>query len=351
VLVSIIVNNYNYGRFLSAAIDSALCQSYRSVEVIVVDDGSTDLSRDIIGSYGSRVTSFLKNNGGQASALNAGFAQSHGDAIIFLDADDVLLPYAAQRVAETFVAQPATAKVQYRMAVIDGDGNPTGAIKPPRHIPLPSGDLKRSELWFPFDLAWLPTSGNAFAAWALQRIFPIPGQVYGQVGADWYLAHLAPLMGPVVSLDEVCACYRVHTANHYELSAPSLDLAHIRQTIAYADHTRCYLQRYAEQLNLPDRPGEILSVSYVANRITSLKLGPDQHAIAGDTVGQLFRLALVAIARRRDVAWPMKAMFRVWFAAIVLAPPPAARWLAIRFLYPETRSGLNQVLRIFHSGS
>lgn len=351
MLVSIIVNNYNYGRFLPAAIDSALRQSYRPIEVIVVDDGSTDHSRDVIRSYGNQVTAILKENGGQASALNAGFAQSHGDIVIFLDADDVLLPHAAQAVVEAFIAQPCAAKIQYRMAVIDRNGQSTNVIKPPQHIPLPSGDLRRQELEFPFDLAWLPTSGNAFSAQVLRRIFPIPEQAYGTVGADWYLAHLTPLLGSVISLNDICACYRVHTANHYELSTPSLDLAHIRQTIAYADHTRYYLQRYAEQLNLPDRPSEILSVSYVANRITSLKLGPDQHAIAGDTVGKLFRLALVAIARRRDVAWPMKAMFRVWFAAIVLAPKSVARWLAVRFLYPETRIGLNQVLRIFHLGS
>ena len=90
MLVSIIINNYNYARFLRAAIDSALGQSYASIEVLVVDDGSTDQSRAIIDSYGDRVKSILKKNGGQASALNAGFAQCQGDIVIFLDADDVL---------------------------------------------------------------------------------------------------------------------------------------------------------------------------------------------------------------------------------------------------------------------
>ncbi len=348
VLVSIIVNNYNYDRFLRAAIDSALGQAYRPVEVIVVDDGSTDQSRDIISSYGSRITPVFKENGGQASALNAGFAQSHGDLIIFLDADDVLAPCAAQRVVDAFAGQSWVAKIQYRMEVIDGSGNRTGQIKPPRHIPLPSGNLQLPELLFPFDLAWLPTSGNAFSAQALRDIFPIPEHVYGKVGADWYLAHLTPLMGPVISLDTVCACYRVHTCNHYELSAPLLDLAHIRQTIAYADHTRHYLQKYAEQLSLPNRPDEVLSVSYVANRIASLKLERERHPIAGDTTGKLFRLALIAIARRRDVAWPMKALFRVWFALMALAPRSFARRLAEVFFYPEKRARLNRWLGALH---
>ena len=347
-MVSIIINNYNYARFLRAAIDSALGQSYRPIEVLVVDDGSTDQSRAIIDSYGERVRPILKNNGGQASTLNAGFAQCQGDIVIFLDADDVLLPHAAQCVADVFSGQPQTAKIQYRMEVIDQGGHQTGVIKPPQHIPLPTGDLKKQEMQFPFDLTWLPTSGNAFAARALRHIFPIPEEVYGKVGADWYMAHLTSLFGPVVSLDEVCAYYRVHASNNYEIAEPRLDLAHIRQTIVYCDYTRGYLLKYAQQLDLPERPAEILSVSYVANRITSLKLEPDQHPIVGDTIVKLFRLALIAIARRSDAAWPMKALFGVWFAFMVMAPKSLARWLAEAFFFPERRTRLNHWLGTLH---
>ena len=67
--------------------------------MIVVDDGSTDDSRAIIASYGAEVTAVFKPNGGQASALNAGLAASHGDVVVFLDADDVLLPAVLSAVA------------------------------------------------------------------------------------------------------------------------------------------------------------------------------------------------------------------------------------------------------------
>lgn len=348
MLVSIIVNNYNYGQFLRAAIDSALRQTYRPIEVIVVDDGSTDQSRDIISGYGDQVVPVLKENGGQASALNAGFAQCHGDLIIFLDADDVLLPHAAQHAADAFASQSNAAKIQYRMSVIDGNGRPIGVIKPPQHIPLPAGDLKAPTILFPFDLAWLPTSGNAFAAQVLRRIFPIPAEVYGKVGADWYLAHLTPLYGAVVSLDEVGADYRVHASNHYELATPTLNLAHIRQTMVYADLTRWYLLKQAEQLSLLNRPAEILSVSYVATRITSLKLEPHQHPIAGDTIGKIFKLALTAISRRNDVSWLMKVLFGVWFAFMAIAPRSLARRLAEIFFFPERRARLNQWLGTLH---
>jgi len=348
-LISIVINNYNYACFLQKAIDSALGQSYRPIEVLIVDDGSTDQSRAIIDSYGDRVKAIFKENGGQASTLNAGFAQCLGDMIIFLDADDMLLPQAAQRVADAYNAQPEVARIQYRMEVISTNGTRTGIVKPPTHIPLPDGDLKLKEMQFPFDLTWLPTSGNAFSTKALRNIFPIPEEAYGKVGADWYLAHLTPLFGRVISLSEVCAYYRVHTRNHYELSEPLLDLTHIRQTIVYCDVTRRYLLSYADQLKLPDRPAEILSVSYLANRITSLKLEPDQHPIVGDTSGKLFKMAMIAISRRSDVAALMKILFGLWFALMVVAPKPFAYKLAEVFLFPERRQGLNRWLGTLHT--
>ena len=101
-LVSILINNYNYERFLSDAIDGALRQTYSPVEVIVVDDGSTDNSRDVIASYGSNISFVFKNNGGQASAFNTGIAASRGDIMCFLDADDFFYPEKVERVVQIF---------------------------------------------------------------------------------------------------------------------------------------------------------------------------------------------------------------------------------------------------------
>src|SRR6476619_6168561 len=97
---SIIINNYNYDRFLAEAIESALAQTYAETEVIVVDDGSTDDSREIIKRYGDRCAAISQQNGGQGAAYNAGFAASHGDFVCFLDADDILHPSAMSQVVE-----------------------------------------------------------------------------------------------------------------------------------------------------------------------------------------------------------------------------------------------------------
>lgn len=343
--VSIIIDNYNYGRFLREAIDSALAQTYGALEVIVVDDGSTDDSLAIIRAYGDRIIPVLQQNGGQAAAFNAGFTRSRGDLIIFLDADDVLRPDVVQRVSRTYQAQPGVAKIMYRMEVIDADSLRVGVLKPAAHLPLRSGDLRQHVLAFPFDMTWLATSGNAFSARVLRQIFPIPAQAYGRIGADWYLAHLTPLFGPVICLAEVGAAYRVHGCNRHEVTA--LDLAQMRQTIKYMKVTGQYIQVFAKQLGLSEQR-EITSVSYVANRLVSLKLDPSQHPLETDSLRQLVRLGWAAARLRFDVSPLMKLMFDVWFVAMAVAPHPIAQRLATVFFFPEKRGQLNRLLGKLH---
>lgn len=343
VAVDIVIDNYNYGRFLGAAIDSALAQRHSPARVIVVDDGSTDHSRDVMMRYGDRITAVFKENGGQASAFNTGAAHCRGDVVIFLDADDLLLPDAAARAAAAFAAAPRAVKIQYRMAVIDEAGRRTGDLKPPGHVRLPTGDLRRSELTFPFDLPWMATSGNAFSAAALRRIMPIPEEEFAS-SADWYVQHLIALLGEVVSLKDVCACYRVHGSNRYEPPGAVLDLTHVRQSVRYAAVTRRHLRRLAGELGLPLPPGPILSVADLANRLISCKLEPRAHALPADRVSSLALGGAIAAVRRFDVRWPMKLAFIGWFAAMALAPRRAAQALAEVFLFPERRQRVSPLL-------
>src|SRR5262249_1988198 len=146
--------------------------------------------------FEDRVEVVLKENGGQASALNAGFERCRGDVVIVLDADDLLHPEAAARAAAAFAADGNLAKVQCRMDTINAAGEASGTIKPPAHLPLPSGDMRRAELCFPFDLTWLAMSANAFRTERLRQILPIPEGDY-RICADWYLVHLTALLGLV----------------------------------------------------------------------------------------------------------------------------------------------------------
>jgi Glycosyl transferase family 2 len=347
VAIDIVIDNYNYGRFVADAIESALAQTHPKVNVIVVDDGSTDDSRDVIARYGARLDVVLKENGGQASALNAGFARCAGDAVIFLDSDDVLRPDATALVARTFAAESEVVKVQYRMAVIDENGLATGDVQPLEHLPLPAGDVREAELTFPFDLVWMGMSGNAFRSSALRRLLPIPEREYG-LGADWYLVHLTPLLGPVVSLDDVAGGYRIHGGNGYASRSMALDLFHVRQTIVYAAATRHALERLAGELGLERCPGPILSVSDLAHRLVCAKLAPELHPLPDDRVVPLALDGMRAARRRFDVSAGMKVLLAAWFGAMALAPRPLARGLAERFLLPERRVGLNRLLLRLH---
>ena len=91
-LVSCIVPVFNGERFLGDALDSALAQTYQPVEIIVVDDGSTDGTPSVAARYGSRITYLRQPNSGSASAKNRGVRAARGELVAFLDADDLWHP-------------------------------------------------------------------------------------------------------------------------------------------------------------------------------------------------------------------------------------------------------------------
>jgi glycosyltransferase involved in cell wall biosynthesis len=105
-LVSCVIPVFNGERFLGAAIDSVLGQTRQPVEVIVVDDGSTDGTAQVIAGYGDRIRWLRQANAGPAAARNAGLALARGGLIGFLDADDIWLPHKLDRQLEELSRHP-----------------------------------------------------------------------------------------------------------------------------------------------------------------------------------------------------------------------------------------------------
>jgi glycosyltransferase involved in cell wall biosynthesis len=95
--VSTIIPNFNYGRFLNKTIDSVLEQTHSHIEIIVIDNGSTDNSREVLESYGDRIKTIFQTNLGQAVARNVGISNASGDFIALLDADDYWEPSKIER--------------------------------------------------------------------------------------------------------------------------------------------------------------------------------------------------------------------------------------------------------------
>jgi len=220
---SVIINNYNYGRFLSDAIESALAQTYPRTEVVVVDDGSEDNSRTIISRYAGRVIPVLKKNGGQGSAFNEGFAASKGETVIFLDADDMLLPHAVEHAVDA-LRDAEVVKVHWQLRVIDQAGRDTGQLRPGGT--LPSGDLREAAFRLgPTNHLSPPTSGNAWARRFLERVLPVPENVY-RTCADTYLFELAPFFGLIKTIPSPQSAYRRHGQNLFSTKPLEAKLKH-----------------------------------------------------------------------------------------------------------------------------
>jgi hypothetical protein len=203
--VSIIINNYNYAHFLGRCIQSTLDQEESADEIIVVDDGSTDKSLEIAEEFAAAITIIAKENGGQASAYNSGFAASSGDLVCFLDADDLLYANAVS-VWKTFSA-PRISKLHCILDTIDATGRP---LK--RKIPfiIHSGEVLPIYLKFG-DYAGPPSSGNVYSRTFLENIFPLP-EAEWRYGSDSLPYHAAPLYGTIKTVPTFGA-HRIHRSS------------------------------------------------------------------------------------------------------------------------------------------
>jgi glycosyltransferase involved in cell wall biosynthesis len=229
-LVSVLINNHNYARYLAAAIESALSQDYPAIEVVVVDDGSTDASRDVIASFGDRILPVLKPNGGQGSAFNAGVAASRGDILFFLDADDAFRPGKLERIVRVFRENGFETRplmVHHLLSLMDGDGN---ALDTGAHGRTHASPLNLYAFAERYRFIWNeagPTSGLSINRRLAALLFPIPEREV-RICADDFVIGGASLLGELHSLPEIWADYRIHGANNWHGVAPPKSPAFLR---------------------------------------------------------------------------------------------------------------------------
>ncbi|MGB3653465.1 MAG: glycosyltransferase, partial [Rivularia sp. (in: cyanobacteria)] len=247
-LVTVIIGNYNYEQFIGKAIDSVLNQTYENIEIIVVDDGSTDNSRKIIDSYGDRIIPVFKENGGQPSNYNAGFASSKGDIICFLDSDDIFLPNKVSRIVSIFESYKdigwcfhslqlindsdkllgATTTVNYKSAECDYRSILRRGKIPPHLPPCPTLCFKRS---------------------LLEQILPMPTTTK-MPGSDHYVKFMAVAMSKGFILAEDLTLQRIHSNNMGTLRK---DIQHMKArehlfTGYWINKNFSYLKKFADKL-------------------------------------------------------------------------------------------------------
>lgn len=313
VRVSIVITNHDYGRFLDAAVGSALAQTHAATEVVVVDDGSTDESRAVIAGYGGRVRPVLIEHGGQAAAINAGVAAATGDLVMLLDADDVLEPDAAAAMAAAW--RPPVVRLQSLVRLIDEAGAALGGLLP--SDPIPSGDaaglLLRGGAY-----AATGTTGSAYSRACLARLLPIP-EAEWRTAPDTYLLTLAPLMGPVAAVERVLGRVRVHGRNKWSMQRldPDRLLEYVRM-----DERRLSLLRSRGRELGADVPADWLfrSPSHLQSRLALLRLDPRRHPYPADRPARVAARGVRAALRHEGYAVRKRLLLAGWFLSAGLLP-------------------------------
>lgn len=205
--VSVITAAYNHVQFVRQAVESVLNQTYRDFEYIVVDDGSSDGTAEVLKSFGDRIHYIRKENKGVASARNHGIRKSSGDYIAILDSDDAWMPNKLERQMPTFEERPETAVVYSQACIIDAAGkrnsddllgeplNPETAFDDLlRHDPIPvlTAIVKRKCI---DELGGFTEPLTAISDWDL----------WVRISTRW----------PIAFIPEPLAFYRIHGRNSY----------------------------------------------------------------------------------------------------------------------------------------
>jgi glycosyltransferase involved in cell wall biosynthesis len=207
--ITALIDTYNQGGFVEEAIDSVLNQDFpaEKTEILVVDDGSTDDTRERVANYGDRVRYIGKPNGGQASALNLGFEQARGEIVAMLDGDDVWLPQKLRRIDEEFSRHWEAGMVYQPNLYVDEQ---RGVSFPEPNFTPVCGRVLDS-LVNVLRFGAISTSSMSVRSAALREVLPIPRGL--RILADTYLLGVLVCVAPVVAVNEALTRYRLHGAN------------------------------------------------------------------------------------------------------------------------------------------
>ena len=215
--VSVIVLAHNYGRFLDDALNSLLHQDYAGgLEVIVVDDGSTDDTREVAAAYADRVRYIYQENQGVAGAANTGLAAATGELIAFHSADDVALPGKIRRQAEILASRPEVGLVYGDMAVTDTNLNViTPSFWESQGIVPVRGDALERAMIGPF------VSGGTMMFRACYRdgFYPLPDWAQWE---DWRITVHVAALAEFEYIPDALILYRQHGANMILGGTPDL---------------------------------------------------------------------------------------------------------------------------------
>jgi glycosyltransferase involved in cell wall biosynthesis len=214
--ISVLIDTYNHEGFIAKAITSVLEQDMpmADVEIVVVDDGSTDRTAEIVRGFEPRLRFLQKTNGGQASAFNAGISACRGEIVAFLDGDDWWSPSKLRRVVEELQRNPEVGIVGNGITeVFDNGDEQSEVVRETQRFRINSLDGARI---FRRRKSQLGTSRMTVRAQILRRILPVPESIV--IEADEYIFTLAAALSEASIVGEALTFYRIHSGNLFQVS-------------------------------------------------------------------------------------------------------------------------------------
>jgi len=215
--LSVVIASYNYAQFLPAALDSVLALQPAVEKIIVVNDGSTDDSLEVLEDYCDRITLLNLENQGQLGACLSGLAEVETDYVYFLDADDFVSDDFTRVICRELESAPV--KIQFQLNGVDEVGQPTGSVFPMFPADYTSEQMQADNRTMGF-YQCPPTSGNIFHCKTLRSL---------NLDSSCKPAHLdatAPLVmpyfGSITTIQQPLAYYRVHGSNSSGWGNPTL---------------------------------------------------------------------------------------------------------------------------------
>jgi glycosyltransferase involved in cell wall biosynthesis len=312
---SIVIVNYNYARFLSQAIESALAQTYDNTEVVVIDDGSTDDSFSIMRSYGDRIIAVFKNNAGQSSCYSRGLTVCSGDVVLYLDADDFLHPNCLSEVIDSW--KEGCVKAHFYLDVVDEHGASLHAVVPSGRLATGTDPLKMMRLFGAYCSP--PASGNIYSRDFLAQVLPMDNEnQLWQGGADAVTIFAAPYFGTIVAVPRTLGFYRRHAdasggvVSRFQL-AVSLDKLE-------QEHEKDLLRDRSWRLAArPTETPKLLEPSRLKRRMCYLRLAGTGLESADNRIN-LFVRGVLSSLRWDAYSWAQKIAVIGWFLGTAILP-------------------------------
>jgi len=323
--VTVLIDTYNHEQFIERAITSVLEQDMPldDVEILVVDDGSTDRTPELVRRFEPRVRYLPKPNGGQASAFNLGIAHASGEFIAFLDGDDWWEKEKLGTVLETFAANPDIGAVGHGLYEVDAYGQRLFVNIPDQTYRIFFRTAEEG-MWFWDLMSFLGTSRLAIRRSVADKILPVPEEL--KIEADEYLATMAVAIAGAVILRRALTSYRYHAGNLFQYS--KFDLEKTRRKMRVLETLVEELPPKLCSLGVPQGVIEVLFRSRRVE-IERMRLGLD-----GGSPLNTFRVERAAYEiAYGDVTWRYR-LFHVFVLAQTLLLPPRI-FYRLRHWYAE----------------